>query len=736
MARAATYYVATNGNNSNPGTESQPWRTLTYAIGFGSTSPTTAGDTVLVRGGVYHEAVQLKKTFNSTKDNPTIIMAYPGETVTMDGTLPLTEWHQCTSSDAFLTDIQGVINPNYQNIYWTRIKQDMIYPPAWTGAPIDLVSTAKRPIMLIENGVRRRIARYPDQIKNFGLDIYDSTFGLNPTAAPGTFIGVGPEATNPAASTYLRDNDGFLNKPTGYWNGAWIDIFMYELNSNIARATVASYINVDNVRTATFDQQLPISGITGLPAVLSRDDVNKPPLRADAYSIVNHPSVLDTPGEFAMTTTPDSEGYYKIYLWPQYTLESDPARIINYLSSNVTYAYYGSAFHLSFSPCISYVIIDGFHIKGYSSYGIFFEGDGSQRHTGHTVQNCVIENTDGSGVKSFLSDYITVRNCEIKNAREECLEFMNGNYNVISDNILSASWETNVGCRGQANLTVLRNKMYGSVGYHGHALYLYDACNRVLVADNLMDTHVQSMALREPNNIIFYDNVIITRVGEYAFQTWTNGTGDIMFLNNVILSAGSNAIAITTSGKALAVNNVLSGIGINASGGRTYKNNLYTKINGAMSLDPSEIDGHNYTLDQLFTNASGGDYSLCTGSPLIGKGLDAYQLLSSWGITTFFPDYDFAKDRLGNSWSNPPSIGAYEYVTQTTVIYGDLSGDSALSAYDAALAARIAVGLDAYPTGDNLTKADVSGGGGVTAYDAALIAQKAVGLIVKFPVES
>ncbi len=58
------------------------------------------------------------------------------------------------------------------------------------------------------------------------------------------------------------------------------------------------------------------------------------------------------------------------------------------------------------------------------------------------------------------------------------------------------------------------------------------------------------------------------------------------------------------------------------------------------------------------------------------------------------------------------------------------------SAYDAALAARIAVGLDAYPTGDNLTKADVSGDGFVTAYDAALIAQKAVGLISKFPVES
>ncbi len=64
---------------------------------------------------------------------------------------------------------------------------------------------------------------------------------------------------------------------------------------------------------------------------------------------------------------------------------------------------------------------------------------------------------------------------------------------------------------------------------------------------------------------------------------------------------------------------------------------------------------------------------------------------------------------------------------------GDVNRDYAVTAYDAALAARIAVGLD--PLGDKLQKADVSGDGQVTAYDAALIAQKAVGLISQFPVE-
>jgi len=45
---AATYYVATNGSDSNPGSSSQPWATLQHAV-----DSITAGDTVIVRSGNY-----------------------------------------------------------------------------------------------------------------------------------------------------------------------------------------------------------------------------------------------------------------------------------------------------------------------------------------------------------------------------------------------------------------------------------------------------------------------------------------------------------------------------------------------------------------------------------------------------------------------------------------------------------------------------------------------------------
>ncbi len=72
---------------------------------------------------------------------------------------------------------------------------------------------------------------------------------------------------------------------------------------------------------------------------------------------------------------------------------------------------------------------------------------------------------------------------------------------------------------------------------------------------------------------------------------------------------------------------------------------------------------------------------------------------------------------------------------QPVFVYGDVSGDARVSAYDAALAAQAGVGLVALAP-DQIVRADVSGGGEVSAYDAALIAQYAVGLIGSFPVET
>ena len=75
---ASSYYVATNGDDSNPGTEAQPFRTINRGA-----SVLSPGDTLYVRGGTYHEQVVIPHS--GTASNPITVSAYPGENPVIDG---------------------------------------------------------------------------------------------------------------------------------------------------------------------------------------------------------------------------------------------------------------------------------------------------------------------------------------------------------------------------------------------------------------------------------------------------------------------------------------------------------------------------------------------------------------------------------------------------------------------------------------------------------------------------
>jgi hypothetical protein len=79
LARSTTWYVATGGNNSNPGTIGSPF--LTIAKGL---SVMAAGDILYIRGGTYtatiDSSVQAPPSGSSFANAP-LIAGYPGETV-------------------------------------------------------------------------------------------------------------------------------------------------------------------------------------------------------------------------------------------------------------------------------------------------------------------------------------------------------------------------------------------------------------------------------------------------------------------------------------------------------------------------------------------------------------------------------------------------------------------------------------------------------------------------------
>ncbi len=73
---AATYYVSLSGNDSNPGYQSEPWRTITYAA-----TRAQAGDTVYIEAGNYG-AEHVVISNSGTSSSPIVFEGYkntPGD---------------------------------------------------------------------------------------------------------------------------------------------------------------------------------------------------------------------------------------------------------------------------------------------------------------------------------------------------------------------------------------------------------------------------------------------------------------------------------------------------------------------------------------------------------------------------------------------------------------------------------------------------------------------------------
>ncbi len=79
LASAKTYYVATTGSDSAAGTFDAPFLTVPKAY-----STAVAGDTILVRGGVYTIAATINLSKSGTSTSMYYLLAYPGERPVLD----------------------------------------------------------------------------------------------------------------------------------------------------------------------------------------------------------------------------------------------------------------------------------------------------------------------------------------------------------------------------------------------------------------------------------------------------------------------------------------------------------------------------------------------------------------------------------------------------------------------------------------------------------------------------
>jgi len=78
LSTGNVHYVAPNGDDSNPGTEDRPWKSIQYAVDH-----VNPGDSIAVRGGIYHESVQFHQS--GREGGPITLTNYDGEVVTVSG---------------------------------------------------------------------------------------------------------------------------------------------------------------------------------------------------------------------------------------------------------------------------------------------------------------------------------------------------------------------------------------------------------------------------------------------------------------------------------------------------------------------------------------------------------------------------------------------------------------------------------------------------------------------------
>lgn len=165
-AAASPHYVATGGDDANPGTSASPWRTIQHAADIAN-----AGDTVYIHGGTYNETVTIKRSGSASGGSITF-ESFPGETAIVDGT-------GLNAADFDQSGLINIIDQSYIKIVGLEIQN---YSTSSTSkVPLGIwISGAGSNIQILNNHIHNIANTAQSKDANaFGLAVY----GTNATTA-------------------------------------------------------------------------------------------------------------------------------------------------------------------------------------------------------------------------------------------------------------------------------------------------------------------------------------------------------------------------------------------------------------------------------------------------------------------------------------------------------------------------------------------------------------------------
>jgi hypothetical protein len=359
---AAEFYVASSGNDTNPGTKDRPFLTLERAREatrrLKETAPLQKPVTVIVRGGLYRlkASLILGTPDSGTESAPVIWQTAQGEQVRLCGGASLL-------ADAFTPLVDETISARMDPAARGKVLQTDLHNISTKelGSFPDVFRGAPAVPELFFNDERMTLARWPNEGWATVAKIVDggtARLSADKPRRPGTvaYSGERPAHWNVEAGIWLM----------GYWCYDWYEesIKVQALDRDKRQITLAQ------------------------PAVYGIRQGNPSPRRYRALNLLEE---LDQPGEYYVDR---AEG--RLYFWPPAAMTG--ARIV--LSTL-------DAPLVSLKDA-SYVTLRGFTLEASLGDGVAVTGG-----RGNRIEACIVRNTRTVGIRVSGGASHRVEGCDI-----------------------------------------------------------------------------------------------------------------------------------------------------------------------------------------------------------------------------------------------------------------------------------------------------------------------------------
>ncbi|MCE5187205.1 MAG: PASTA domain-containing protein [Planctomycetaceae bacterium] len=615
------------------------------------------GDILSIRGGIYYEECTSFGGINAA--GPVIIQNYGDEQVYLDGGEPITGWVICDANEPNLA-VNGLMPPDWASsrtkIYKACVDVNAVYTAIdrpYYGVKLAYDGELKYPGSTMD----MPYAVFPD-LENYGWSMTSST------------------------TTSLRD-DVHLTQANDYWNGA----FVWFIGSwdNVAYCQEILDFNAAT-HTITFEPCL--AGVN----------------RNKKYWIFNHPHYLNNPGEFYWDPN-ETKGHYVVYYYK--TPQESPADL------NAHMRVLSKSAGIRFSVSSGNLIIRGLHFRNYQTrgdmdfWGRTIEG-GPIGECGFicctnwcnslsdiTIEDCTFRNFYGNegGAIAFgeCEGNIMLRNCTISDVGRGAGIRLYGQTNdkiqgvTVANCTLSRVWGSNIRPYFAADVQITGNVITQFDGVHGNAVTVYGSCDNVLVAHNFVSGGTNAMVMKDMNNMYLFGNVFRCTDESGSVSIWDVDyravTGNLYILQNTILTSSpsqtralffldQNNSFLPAGASVVVKNNIIDGFEYASDWNSVtfHDYNLYLERSSHQagtcsncapwvyrSHEITNFNGHTSEFIDYFNE----DYRIKSTSHAFRSGANLSSELSVIGQT--FPSYNCQRDINAKAWSNPPSMGAFEY---------------------------------------------------------------------------